>query len=248
MAHTTFTEPANGQPTDAGHVTQFIAPVNGLEDFRDLLTSAGDLITHDGVEPKRLPAGLVVGQVLTTQADGSAGWDDPPATGAMQRIAVLSGAAASYTFDAIPGTYRSLRLVVDVRGDDAGVTANLRIRCNNDASNLYDYVVHVQNGTNFSFSSSAVSQAYFDCGNIPAGGSAAGASALFDMFFSNYAGTFHKNCHTNFGCVRSTTANDNIRIHGEMRYRSVNPITRLDITLGAGAFAAGSVATLYGLI
>lgn len=213
---------------------------------KPVLTTKGDLLTY-GTAPSRLAIGND-GEVLTAQADGTAAWEALPASGAMQRIDTKSGAAASYSFTDIPGTYQSLRLVLDARGDDAAATVNLRVKCNNDSSALYDYVVHVQNGTNFSFSASAVSQTYFDLGNLPAGGSAAGASGLLDMFFSNYAGsTFHKNCHTNFGAVRSTTAGDNIRIHGEMRYRSTTPITRLDITLAAGSFAAGSVCTLYGI-
>jgi len=211
------------------------------------LTTKGDLLTHNGTAPERL-AISTDGHVLTCQADGSANWEALPDSGAMQRIAVQSGAAASYSFTDIPGTYRDLRLVLNVRGDTAAATTTVQVKVNNDSTGIYSLVYHVQNGTNFSFSTASSNSTYIDCGAAAAASSPAGASLAAAVDFVDYRGAFFKSGMVVLTSIRTTTAGDNIRINGGWRWPSTDAITRIDITPAAGSWAAGSVATLYGIM
>lgn len=187
------------------------------------------------------------GDVVTADAQGVAGWAAPGAGGAMQRIAVQSGAAASYSFTSIPQTYRSLMLVWSARGDTAATNASLYITCNADGAGNYDYQRIIYNGAITSYSGATVNAAYFDAGAMAAASTDAGRSGSGQVTIQGYASALYKGMTAEAGSRMGNAEGDQWQFRCVGEWRNVAAITRLDITPSAGGFAAGSAMTLYGL-
>lgn len=217
LPHTTFAE----QGSDAA------TPGSGL--WRLYFKSGGLYAIDDG--------GTVVGPFAT-----SAG------AGALVKLAeiVLTGTAANFDFTSISGAYGHLKLIVQARGDTALAQTDIHLTLNNDTGSNYD--VELLNGVNTTGSlSNVVAGAQNYIGNMPAASANANHAAALEITIFNYARTtFYKNYISHNGNIATAAADNLIRV-GSGQWRSTSAVTRVTLTPGAGNFAAGSVATLYGL-
>lgn len=149
----------------------------------------------------------------------------------------LGSAASSITFSSISGSYTDLRLVLTCKGSGV-IYPNFTM--NNDASALYSLTALYGNGSSAaSFRGTGLN---FIGLAINDGDS---APTFFTADIFSYAGSTYKSV--------LTTANVDKNGSGEVGvmaqlYRSTSAITRIDISGGGNNFAAGTTATLYGIL
>ncbi len=160
---------------------------------------------------------------------------------------VLAAAAATITFSAIVGTYRSLQLRIDARGDAVATFANLQFRFNGDTGANYDQQAQSANGGTVS-SSAVFAQTQGSCGWIAAATAPAGVSSAALIDINNYAGTtFNKEAVCQGSLKQGTSAGNLFLNTGRIFWRSSAAITSISLFPDTGNFAAGTVASLYGI-
>ena len=180
----------------------------------------------------------------------SGGWGGGDgAGGAWNLIAetILGAPAATVTFAAIPGTYRILALMAQVRTDEAQEISNYAWRANADGGNNYD-VSHVDFDTNTAYGP-VLAQASARISLIE------GAAARADCF-SNVVTYWHgyaladreKQALSDGGLMgnRNVVA-DLKRTASYGAWRSPAAITSLTYIPGGNNFVAGCYFALYGI-
>lgn len=213
------------------------------------LTTKGDVYVY-GSADARLPVGTN-GQVLTADSTQALGVKWAAASGSggdLVKITeqVLSSAAATITFSSIPGTYRNLQLILQGRGDASATFVSCYLQCNGDTGANYDvgqfYGAAAATGGN-----SLIAQTSLLLGDITAATGPSGAASSVVATLANYKGTtFHKSISAANENIRNTTTGYFVELLGG-RWRNTAAITSLMLLLSSGNFAAGTVATLYGL-
>lgn len=162
----------------------------------------------------------------------------------------LGIATANFDFTSIPGTYKHLRLVCNLRSDRAGNTVDFgAIRFNNDSSAIYDWQL-----AQFAVTVTVQSEAFgatsiANCILVPGATATAGRSGGGVIEVPDYASTtFHKFAHHQ-GYMAFGTSSGNIRgIHSGGTWRSTAAITRITIfPLNGTNWIAGSRVSLYGI-
>lgn len=164
-----------------------------------------------------------------------------PATYEPIATTTLGSAEASITFSSIPATYTDLRLVFV--NQETGLAGNSRyIRFNSDSSATYSRTKLVGTGTE-AYSTRQTNQTTL---RIAEGGTSASPIwqlQTIDIF--SYAGSTNKTC-------LMTSSEDNNGSGNVLRgvglWRSTDAINSILITMFAGTFAAGTTATLYGIL
>lgn len=154
---------------------------------------------------------------------------------------VLSVAAATVTFSAIPGTYTNLMLIVNARGT-TGASQTFGVQVNGDSSALYTTLATINSaGT---VSGLAISASTLGTLGVLASGG--GVTAL-KATIPNYAGTtFTKSMlsEVSAGVGAATGALDQIVVN----YGSTSAIASLTfLTDGGSTYAIGSTFSLYGM-
>lgn len=168
-------------------------------------------------------------------------------SGALTLIEEKSGVAASYDFQNIPGTYKSLVLIGQVRGDHIDSLRSVRVTFNNDTG--ANYSNQVDQLTGITTTGTALTTGDFNgyMAPLPSGGASAGMAASFQSYIPNYAGsTFQKTMLTNAVSPSSTSVTYlfGLGVH----WYSTAAITRVTVGPDAGAsFVAGSRVALYGV-
>lgn len=163
-------------------------------------------------------------------------------SGALTMISevVTSGSQATIAFNAIPNTFRHLRLVLAGRGTAAAPFAIVRIQFNGDTGANYD--MERQNRTG---QVSTNGQTYGEIGAISAASTAANYVGILEALIGNYKGT------TFFKPVRGKDAVkfDTTLLAQELSviWKNTAAINAILLSLDAGAFVDGTVATLYGV-
>lgn len=156
----------------------------------------------------------------------------------------LSASAASVTFSNIPGTYKTIKVLLSARTTAAAVNSNARITFNSVTSSTYTnrYLYNVVAGSTAGSSSETV--AYF---NVQINGDSATAStfANCELTVPNYAGSANKVSSTD--AVNENNATSAAQVLVAQLWANTNAITSLTATAESGNFVFGSTFTLYGL-
>lgn len=162
---------------------------------------------------------------------------------------VSGSAAATIDFSSIPGTYKHLRLIGQVRGDTAANNTALRLRMNADSTAAHyqwNYVQWYSGGT--SNGAEGASDTAISTGEISASTSPANVPGTFTIDIPNYAGTvFNKTVNSLYGFSTGSGTAGNLAGNGMGYWASTAAITELTLLPGAGNFIIGSRVSLYGI-
>jgi hypothetical protein len=153
----------------------------------------------------------------------------------------LSTTASNITFSSISGTYTDLKLILVATGDANAAGQAVLTRFNSDTGSNYSVTRLSGNGTSASSGRwSNITSIYtsFDglSVSIP-------TVQIIDIF--SYAGS------TNKTCLISNSENKNGSGYAERRvglWRNTSAITTIAVLPNSGNFAAGTTATLYGIL
>ena len=152
----------------------------------------------------------------------------------------LGSAAASIDFTSIPATYTDLRLVFVNQG--TGTAGNSRfLRFNSDSSSSYSRTKLVGTGVE-AYSGQQIEQTTLRF--TEAGTSASPVWQLQTVDIFSYAGSTNKTCLMISN--EDNNGSGNI-LTGVGLWRSTAAITSISLFLTTGTFAAGTIATLYGI-
>ena len=153
----------------------------------------------------------------------------------------LGTSAANITFSSIPNTYTDLRLVIVVQetASGSGLGENLLVRVNNTLPDQSQTTLS-SNGTTAS-SARKTSQLYGYI-KIPFTGSNWG---LVTLDFFNYASSINK---TYLSTTSADLNGSGELLRGVHLIQTTNAITSIRIEANANSFAAGTTATLYGIL
>lgn len=159
---------------------------------------------------------------------------------------VVLVAAASVTLSSIPGTYESLVVVYNVRGDGAA-SPNLLMRCNGDTGANYD--AEEDDGVGATAAAGGTSGGTSaQIGGIASAGNRASNSGVGQILIPGYARTvFLKHWCVVFSDIRSAVLGDRVVGNAGGVWNNTAAITSLTFLLSAGNLDVGSVITLYGL-
>lgn len=235
----------------AGTVTAFVAV--------DLPAVVADLPTHTHASAGQGGSTLTAPTIadFTNAAHDHGDADDGGAivTAALPAVlpvrisetVVTGSVAANIDLTSIPGTYRHLLLLLYARGDTAATTTTVLLRLNNDSGANYDLQTLSGNAAAAAASESFAATSV-NMGGMPA---ASAGSNLFNQYaitVLSYAdATSEKLLRSNMA-RKIGTASGNLLIDDRLgAWRSTAAITRITLTPGAGNFAIGTVATLYGV-
>ena len=164
---------------------------------------------------------------------------------------VLTGTAASVTFSSIPGTYRTLVLMVQSKSDRAATSDSVQCQINGDTGNNYDAIYNYERGDDSRASGAALAGANIWIGYCEAatGGMADNWSPLVCQF-PGYALTDRDKWLQSRSAVfgDASTAADLFMTWHAGRWQNTAAITSLLIKLNTGPnFISGSRFTLYGI-
>lgn len=212
----------------------------------------GDILYRDSASWALLPAGTD-GKVLTTHGAGAdPTWETAAGGGAVTLISeqIATGSEHAITFNTIPNTYRSLRLEVFGRTDEAVVGSPFTTTCNNDTSAIYDAQRQYAQSATAGADQFLSTAGWTTTVSLP--GSTATASHLGHVVFEflNYKDTsFYKTMKFQGRQMNSTTTGNAFVMHGGGSYRSTSAISRIDLTIATAAkvFISGSTFRLYGI-
>jgi hypothetical protein len=157
----------------------------------------------------------------------------------------LGSAASSITFSSIPSTYTDLRLVLVCKSTSS---TDMYVRFNADNGSNYSVTTLAGNGTT-AYSFGATSQTQIDP-NVSVGALDTTIPSLITFDIFSYAGSTYKTVlittsqdYNGSGSAGGTgSVNRNVAL-----WRSTSAITSLNLA-GAANFAAGTTATLYGIL
>lgn len=158
----------------------------------------------------------------------------------------LSGTAASVTFNSIPQTYQTLKLVVSARSDLAAVGDNIYLQFNADTGANYSFRRLEGNGATASSSGAASNAKYFIGGYITGANATASTFGSVEVTIPNYSASTNKAGSADAANENNaTTANMNMNA---LLWSNTSAISSLVIKLYDGTnFAANSTFSLYGV-
>lgn len=162
----------------------------------------------------------------------------------------LSSGNGAIDFTSIPGTYKSLRIVGQVRTTDAAAGVELGVRFNNDSAGNY-------NSIRFSITHSAalgtaesLGGTSIKCAACNGDGAPASYYSPIEMFFPDYADTNIKHSMQAFVSSMSAISTGNLAFQsGQGSWTTASTaISRITlISVSGGTFKQYSHASLYGL-
>lgn len=156
----------------------------------------------------------------------------------------LSVSSSAITFSSIPGTYTDLKVVVVGRDNSTAADDwTFRTRVNGNSGTNYSITRLRGNGSTAS-SDRVSNQTLWNWGFLLAGTSTFAPSLLVLDFFS-YAGSTNKVVLMTGHTDRNGTGNiyKNVGL-----WRSSSAITEISLLTESGNWAAGTTATLYGIV
>jgi hypothetical protein len=150
------------------------------------------------------------------------------------------------TFSSL-GSYRSLRITGMGRGTNATTSVQARLTFNTDTGTNYrNQGVYGSNATASAFN--GLTDAYVLAADIAAASAPASVPSTFEIYIPDYAGTtFFKATNGQYGLKTGTTAASHLAVCVSSWWVSTAAITRIDITLSAGNWVAGTRISLYGV-
>jgi hypothetical protein len=152
----------------------------------------------------------------------------------------LGSAAATITFSGISSAYTDLRLILT--SNNSSNNQDGKLTFNNDTATNYSDT-HLFGDGSSPTTYKETSQAYIALFSIANTGTSTFSFTQVDIF--SYTGS-------TFKTVLSSVSNDKngsgVAARTVGLWRSTSAITRLDLTLTAGNYNAGTTATLYGIL
>lgn len=217
-------------------MSRFSAWLNGLTEDTTPDANADFVVTYDASATTSKKV-----KVANVAAAGTA-----PALVKLSET-ILGGTATNFDFNSISGSYRSLRLIVQARGDNASANIYAHLTFNADTGANYDVQFVNANDTTVNATAVAAGAQNYAL-YVPGSSAPSGSAGLCEIMIANYAGTtFHKSYSIVRGVSQGTAAANQYHTTGVGRWRNTAAITRVTLTIDTGNFIAGSVATLYGL-
>lgn len=150
----------------------------------------------------------------------------------------------------LPSTYKHLKLVAYLRGDEAGTGNVGRMRFNNDSGASYSY--QYINGNNSVVSAAATDAATSFAHPIiyTAASSPSGAFAIVELTISNYNDATNVKCYVGAANARFTSGASNLSMYtagGTWTPGSPAALSRIAIFPASGNWVIGSRFSLYGI-
>lgn len=213
----------------------------------------GDILTSSGSSRVRFPIGSE-GQFLIADSSQSSGLSWHTAGGfsgdVYNRIAVsslTSGNTQTITFNNIPATYSSLRIVAGMYAGNSGFV--VLITCNNDTTSVYSSHHFYQKGTNAATGATQNSRPdgiYMSSFNT-VGSTAYQATLIVDI--PDYTATDKHKIALFKTTYHANNQSDGLATMGTGSFRSTSAITRVDLVSNSGSdgYGAGTVISLYGI-
>lgn len=220
------------------------------------LTSKGDILSHDGTNPSRIPVGTN-GQALYVNSSASNGisWSTAPAGGAtsadFEPIAYSSITAntSSVEFSNIPGTYASFLLIGMARAtSDSSVDGVVKLNSNTTAD-VYGYFAARTYESTLDSTVVKNDSSGFGIESSVGTSSNSGNFGKFTLQIDNYANTSkYKSVAYRGSCTPvDNPADGTLRTtFGTGIFRSTSAITSIQISYYA-ALSSGSWFALYGI-
>ena len=159
------------------------------------------------------------------------------------------GGAATIDFTSIPATFTHLKLIGNVRGENATFSDFPLVRVNNDSVNNYSWLYHISSGnTAMGNPVGTVATNSIRLGLVEADNASADSFGIFLVLIANYANT-NMNKET-LSQAFDTSDNNAIRLHlthdGGL-WDSPAAINRITFFLSAADIAEFSKVSLYGI-
>jgi hypothetical protein len=235
-------DPQWATPAGSGDMTKAVYD----QDDDGAVDMAEGLKTTTG--PTELTMGAVAdGEYLKRSGSTIVGDTPGGGSGAMTVIddQELTSSASSITFSSIPGTYKDLKLVLSLRGDDASELQGVYLAFNGASSGHGDryWVLYggASEATGSHESLSAALLGWAPCASAPSGAFVDCQVEIADYADPGKLPTANVEGSMIYG---ASTA----RMFRSMAFhRAAAGVTQLTLTMAAGDFAAGSRATLYGI-
>ena len=151
------------------------------------------------------------------------------------------------TFSAISGAYRHLEIYYVARSDNVAAQG-LLMRFNGDTGANYDYEITQAQDGSFNAIAAGVAQTSIQIGRLNPSGAPAGSMASGRIWIPYYSTTAQdKGALGMVHCI-DAAASTFILLNAGGTWRTANAaITSITFIGGSGAFAANSVASLYGI-
>lgn len=162
----------------------------------------------------------------------------------------LGSSAATITFSSIPATYRHLRVMIAGRQVEAVAFDYVGIRFNGDTAANYnwqtDYSSNATGTAAPGAGASVILAGYLPGSSAPAGFAGALSADIYDYRST----TFHKLVTTQSASFQAAAAAASWAhaLNGAGSWENTAAITSVALNAGAGNFATGTVASLYGLV
>lgn len=160
---------------------------------------------------------------------------------------VLAVNTATFDFTSIPGTYMHLWMIMYLRGTKAATSVQAQVTFNGDTGANYDVEKHYA-ASNIPGAGGVINGTFFDPADAAGASSDAGAVSAVEILIPNYAGTtFHKTVTGKGFNPRAYSAGNEYVMNTGGLWKSTAAVTRITVTPDANSWAAGSMASLYGL-
>ena len=156
---------------------------------------------------------------------------------------VLSSAAATVTFSAIPSTYTDLVFRVSVR--NSLTQEDMLLTINNDGSSLYSRVQLRGSGTAATSSINSAQTSIKLENAVVGSGYTANTFSNHEIYIPNY--TVSQNRQISSNAVIENNGTEAFVVAHAGLYRSTTAITRIDLIASSGTFVSGSSFYLYGI-
>lgn len=247
-------------PKSPADATKFLngAATNAYAQVKDSDLSTSDITTNDvsttkhGFTPKAPndSSKFLRGDGTWAAPSGSSGGGGTTAMDLL--VEATPSGTGVVTFSSISSAYRDLEVRVRGRGDTAAVSVNVQVTLNNDTGSHYERVrMGTTNGSTATAaaSSSNFSDSNWNVGTLPAANASANLAGEFTFRVYDYRGTtFYKHLEglysARLGISQATWSANMLAANWE----DTSAVNRIDLTLSAGNYVAGTVISLYGLL
>lgn len=178
-------------------------------------------------------------------------WDQVAAAvnyGAMRPLAdsTLGSSQTTITLSSIDQDFAVLLLLITGRGAAATSQVNLYVNVNQDTGNRYD--AEVMNLSSSAAGAEDLAAAKWTIAGFPAATGTTNRFGAVKLWLPFYADTgFHKSVMWQNNRMRDNTATNFLTQFGAGWWRDTSAISRIDLTLSSGDFAAGTRVTLHAM-